>query len=136
MDVAERPKGEQAEDLAPAEPKPARRKKLDVKRIARSGQVLCVEYKDGEWPRRAWVPVEEVHDNKASAKVLREGLPVGTKWEEKLDMSLDIDALARALYRRGIFTKLEAANKPAVMAAIREAIGPVYKTILKVATEE
>lgn len=135
MNAEERPKVEQVEDLAPADPKPARRKKLDVKRIARNGQALCVEYKDGDWPRRAWIPVEEVHDNKAPEKVLREGLPVGTQWEKKLDMSLDIDALARALYRRGIFTKLEASNKPAVMAAIREAIGPVYKAILLAAEE-
>jgi len=120
---------------APA-PKPKRQKLVAVRRIARQGDALCVQYQDGDWTRRAWVPVKEVDSDKVSADVLAEGVPVGIRWEERLDMALDLKALAKALYRYNMFTKDDLGRKAQAMAAIREAIGPIYLHLLKIAAKE
>jgi len=112
-----------------------RQKRLDVRVVERQGVTACVQWAEGDWLRRGWVPAEEVRDNQASEDALSAAVPVGVRWEERLDLKLDNAALARALYRRGLFTARDLARKPEVEAAIREAIGPVYIAILRMAEE-
>lgn len=122
------------------EPKPVERPKrvklIAVKPVKRSGAATCVEWDVNGWPRRAWVPTEEVRENKVAQDSLEAGVPEGIRWEERVTDAFDVAALARGLYRRGIFTAGDvAANKPGVQAAIQEAVGPVFRQLLSL-TEE
>ena len=115
-------------------PKRAKRVKLiDVRRVKRSGAATCIQWEQGGLSRRAWVPTEEVRDNQVSAESLEAGVPEGFRWEERVTFAFDVAALARGLYRRGIFTHQDvAANKPGCMAAIHEAVSPVFRELLSI----
>ena len=123
---------ETGEQELPKARAPRKPKQIAVKAVKRSGQAVCVEYDERGWPRRAWVPAEEVREGKIAADVLEAGQPVGIRWEERVTSTLDVQRLARALYRRGMFSADQvAADKPGAMAAIQEAIGPVFLELLK-----
>ncbi|MFH1553482.1 MAG: hypothetical protein ABII76_01265 [Pseudomonadota bacterium] len=125
---------QEAQAPEPEQPKRAKRAKLiAVKPVKRSGAATCVQWDEKGWPRRAWVPAEEVVDNKVNAESLEAGMPEGIRWEERVTFAFDVAVLAQALYRRGIFTHQDvAANKPGCMAAIHEAVSPVFRELLSI----
>lgn len=128
------PREEQPQEIEEQErPKPSRKpKKVAVKPIVREGMALCIQYQDGKWPRRTWVPAEEVSEGQISEDVLAAAIPASIAWEERLDVSLDVGQLALRLYQRGIFnSKDAAANKPGSMQAIMESLEPVYIQLLR-----
>lgn len=106
------------------ENKPKRKAKaLTVRVVASKGQSVLVEWPAGNDLKRAFVPADQVQDDKAEAETLEAGIPYGVPWAELVDMSAATPANFQAeMHRHGIWTVADLEAQPKVIRRVTDII--------------
>ena len=105
------------------EKKPKRMKLILVSLIQAKGESALVEWSDGDYLCRAYVPTSEIVEDRCPADALAAGIPYGVPWENFITVN-SARAVACALRAHGFWTSLDIEQRPArAQAVISAALG-------------
>jgi len=103
--------------------KPKRSKSIPVRVIHTEGESALVEWND-DGLHRAFVPVEEVSEDKCSASVLKAGVPYGVDWEKYIQINVTVAEISHALHRAGFWIPKDIEQRVIrAQQAINQAVG-------------
>ena len=88
----------------PEEKKPKRVKLTPAAVIQAEGEAALVEWREGDYLCRAYVPAAEIVDDKCPADVLSAGIPYGVPWARFIEIAVTPVQIEQALYRAGFWT--------------------------------
>jgi hypothetical protein len=107
------------------EKKEPKKQYITVIIIEQRGESALVQWSQDGDLRRAYVPLDEIKDDKCAESVLSAGLSHGVPWEDLIDASrLTPEIIAKELRRRGVWTSADIeASLQQAQRAINEATG-------------